>query len=161
MGAFLDGFHGDNAYTFACGQISEEAKQLLVQTRESLFCGIKAAVVGGRVGDISHAVQSHVEAFGYSVVRDFVGHGVGSELHEAPEVPNYGSPGRGARLTPGMTLAIEPMVNEKAWQVHVLSDGWTVKTVDGGLSAHFEHTVAVTGNGPVILTEWQVDPWNL
>jgi methionyl aminopeptidase len=160
-GAFVDGFHGDNAYTFPCGQVSAEAERLLRVTRESLLRGIAAAVPKGRVGDISWAVQSYVEAQGYSVVRSFTGHGVGFELHEAPEVPNFGRPGHGARLIPGMTLAIEPMVNEKDWQVHSLEDGWTVKTRDGGLSAHFEHTVAVTEDGPEILTDWQVDPWRL
>lgn len=159
-GAIVDGFHGDNAYTFPCGKISEEAERLLRVTRASLFEGIKAAVDGNRIGDIGHAVQSYVEAEGFSVVRDFVGHGVGAELHEAPEIPNYGRPGRGARLTPGMTIAIEPMINEKGYRIHILPDGWTVKTLDGGLSAHFEHTVLVTDNGPEILTPWQVDPWN-
>ncbi len=158
-GAIVDGFHGDNAYTFPCGIISKEAEHLLRITRESLFLGIAAAAVGNRVGDIGHAVQSYVEENGYSVVRDFVGHGVGAELHEAPEVPNYGKPGRGARLLPGMTLAIEPMINEKGAGVHVLKDGWTVKTRDGGLSAHFEHTVAITQDGPLIMTPWQVDVW--
>ncbi|NLW78827.1 MAG: type I methionyl aminopeptidase [Ruminococcaceae bacterium] len=158
-GAIVDGFHGDNAYTFACGQVSDEAKRLILTTREALFRGIAAAQAGGRVGDISYAVQSYVEAEGFSVVRDFVGHGVGRELHEAPEVPNFGRAGRGPRLAPGMTLAIEPMINEKGHKVHVLGDGWTVKTTDGGLSAHFEHTVAITKDGPEILTEWQVDPW--
>lgn len=159
VGAKLDGFHGDNAYTFPCGAISAEAEKLLRVTRESLFRGIAAAAPGNRVGDIGHAVQSWVEKEGYGVVRDFVGHGVGFELHEAPEVPNYGSPGRGARLMPGMTLAIEPMINQGTAQVEIRPDGWTVKTRDGGLSAHFEHTIVVTQNGPQILTEWQVDPW--
>ena len=160
-GAIVDGFHGDNAYTFPCGKISEKAERLLRVTRQALFKGIGAALSGNRVGDIGHAVQEYVQAEGFSVVRDFVGHGVGAELHEAPEIPNYGSPGRGARLTPGMTLAIEPMINEKGYRIHILPDGWTVKTLDGGLSAHFEHTVVVTEDGPVILTPWQVDPWSL
>lgn len=159
-GAIVDGFHGDNAYTFPVGKISGEAERLLRVTRASLFAGIKAAQNGNRIGDIGHAVQSFVEAEGFSVVRDFVGHGVGAELHEAPEIPNYGRPGRGARLTPGMTLAIEPMINQKGFKIHILPDGWTVKTLDGGLSAHFEHTVLVTENGPEILTPWQEDPWN-
>ncbi|MDL2294528.1 type I methionyl aminopeptidase [Ruminococcaceae bacterium OttesenSCG-928-D13] len=158
-GAIVDGFHGDNAYTFPCGAIAPEAEKLLRVTRESLFRGIAAAVPGGRVGDIGHAVQSCVEEYGYGVVKDFVGHGVGFDLHEAPEVPNFGHPGRGARLTPGMTLAIEPMINSGDWRVHILADGWTVKTRDGGLSAHFEHTIVITSDGPQILTEWQVDPW--
>ena len=121
-------------------------------TRESLYEGIRAAVYGGRIGDISHAVQAYVEARGYSVVREYVGHGVGASLHEAPEVPNFGRPGHGIRLIPGMTLAIEPMVNLGRPDVRVLGDGWTVKTADGSLSAHFEHTVAITADGPVILT---------
>lgn len=160
-GAIVDGFHGDNAYTFACGAISDEAERLLRTTRASLFKGIEAAVVGGRLGDIGHAVQSFVEAEGFSVVREFVGHGVGLQMHEAPEVPNFGRAGRGPRLSPGMTLAIEPMINEKGAGIHILSDGWTVKTNDGGLSAHFEHSIAITSNGPLILTTWQVDPWSL
>lgn len=159
-GAIIEGFHGDNAYTFPCGSISEEAERLLRVTRLSLLEAIKVVLPGNRIGDIGHAVQSYVEAEGYSVVKEFVGHGVGAELHEAPEIPNYGRPGRGTRLTPGMTLAIEPMINQKGEAIHILKDGWTVKTRDGGLSAHFEHTVAVTDNGPVIMTPWQVDPWN-
>lgn len=160
VGAYVDGFHGDNAYTFPCGAVSEEAEKLLRVTRESLFRAIAAAVPGNRVGDIGHAVQSYVEGFGYGVVREFVGHGVGAELHEAPEIPNYGRGGHGARLTPGMTLAIEPMVNQGTPDVFIEDDDWTVRTADGGLSAHFEHTVAITQNGPEILTAWQVDPWN-
>ncbi len=158
-GALVNGFHGDNAYTFPCGAISGEAERLLRVTRKSLFRGIAAAVPGNRIGDISHAVQSCVEAEGYNVVRAYVGHGVGFELHESPEVPNFGAAGRGARITPGMTLAIEPMVNAGGWEVDTLADGWTVKTRDGSLSAHFEHTIAVTAEGPLILTEWQEDPW--
>ncbi len=160
-GAFIDGFHGDNAYTFACGEVSDEAKRLLLTTRTSLFEGIRAARAGSRVGDISHAVQHCVEAEGFSVVRAFVGHGVGSEMHEAPEVPNYGRAGHGPRLVPGMTIAIEPMVNAGVPGVHILDDGWTVKTDDDEWSAHFEHTVAITDNGPEILTEWEWDPWAL
>lgn len=152
LGAKLDGYHGDNAATFACGDISEEAKRLMDATRESLYEGIKAARAGGRVGDIGHAVQSYVEARGYTVVRQFVGHGVGTHLHEAPEVPNFGTPGRGVRLMPGMTIAIEPMVNAGAAGVEVQPDGWTVLTKDGSLSAHFEHTVAITADGPKIMT---------
>lgn len=152
LGAKFDGYHGDNAATFACGDISEQAKRLIDTTKESLYEGIKAAVVGGRLGDIGYAVQSYVEQRGYSVVRDFVGHGIGTEMHEAPEVPNYGTPGRGIRLMPGMTIAIEPMVNEGHFGVKVLPDGWTVLTQDGSLSAHFEHTVVITPDGPQIMT---------
>ena len=152
VGAYLNGYHGDNAYTFACGDISKEAQALLDATKESLFEGIKQAVAGNRVGDISAAVQGYTEARSYSVVRDFVGHGVGAKLHEEPSVPNFGTPHRGARLIPGMTLAIEPMINAGSHQVRVLDDEWTVVTVDGSLSAHFEHTIAVTGDGPMILT---------
>ena len=152
VGAYLNGYHGDNAYTFACGDISKEAKALLDATKESLFMGIKQAVAGNRVGDISAAVQQYTEARSYSVVRDFVGHGVGAKLHEDPSVPNFGTPHRGARLIPGMTLAIEPMINMGSHEVEVLDDDWTVVTVDGSLSAHFEHTIAITGDGPIIMT---------
>ena len=152
LGAKFEGFHGDNAATFACGDISPEAKRLMDITEQSLYKGIAAAVSGGRIGDISAAVQSFVEANGYSVVRQFVGHGIGRELHEAPEVPNFGTAGRGIRLLPGMTLAIEPMVNAGGYEVKVLPDGWTVLTRDGSLSAHFEHTIAITADGPKILT---------
>ena len=153
LGAMFEGYHGDNAATFACGDISEEAKRLIDTTRESLYEGIKAARAGGRIGDISASIQSYVEARGYSVVRDFVGHGVGTSLHEAPEVPNFGTAGRGVRLMPGMTLAIEPMINMGKAGVKVLPDGWTVITQDGSLSAHFEHTVAITAEGPTIMTK--------
>ncbi|MBQ2972677.1 MAG: type I methionyl aminopeptidase [Ruminococcus sp.] len=152
VGAYLNGYHGDNAYTFACGDITKEAQALLDATKESLFKGIEMAVAGNRVGDISAAVQGYTEARSYSVVRDFVGHGVGAKLHEEPSVPNFGTPHRGARLIPGMTLAIEPMINAGSHQVRVLDDEWTVVTVDGSLSAHFEHTIAITGDGPMILT---------
>ncbi|MBR6509811.1 MAG: type I methionyl aminopeptidase [Clostridia bacterium] len=152
LGAKYGGYHGDNAATFACGDISDEAKRLIETTKESLYEGIKKAVSGGRVGDIGNAVQSYVEARGYSVVRKFVGHGVGSELHESPEIPNYGTAGRGVRLMPGMTIAIEPMINAGGSDVKILPDGWTVLTSDGSLSAHFEHTVAITSSGPKILT---------
>ena len=152
LGAKYEGYHGDNAATFAAGEISEEAKKLLEVTEQSLYRGIAAAIAGNRIGDISNAVQSFVEANGYSVVRDYVGHGIGTSLHEAPEVPNYGRAKHGIRLVPGMTLAIEPMVNEGTFGVDVLSDGWTVLTKDGSLSAHFEHTVAITADGPKILT---------
>lgn len=152
IGAFYEGFTGDNAYTFACGDVSPEAQRLMDTTQESLYEGIKAAKAGNRVGDIGHAVQTYVEARGYSVVRDFVGHGVGAKLHEDPSVPNFGAPGRGVRLLPGMTIAIEPMVNAGVHTVKTLSDGWTTVTTDGKLAAHFEHSIAVTADGPVILT---------
>ena len=152
LGAKFDGYHGDNAATFACGDISPEAKRLIDTTRESLYEGINAARAGSRIGDIGHAVQSYVEARGYTVVRQFVGHGVGTHLHEAPEVPNFGTPGRGIRLIPGMTIAIEPMVNAGGFDVKVQQDGWTVLTKDGSLSAHFEHTIAITADGPKIMT---------
>ena len=152
LGAVLDGYNGDNAATFAAGKISPEAERLINTTRESLYKGIEAAVAGGRIGDISSAVQTYCEERGFSVVRDFVGHGIGAKLHEDPSVPNYGTPGRGVRLLPGMTLAIEPMINMGGYEVRQLSDGWTIKTKDGGLSAHFEHTVVITADGPKILT---------
>ena len=152
LGAMFEGYHGDNAATFACGDITSEAKRLMDATRESLYEGINAARAGGRIGDISSAVQQYVEARGFSVVRQFVGHGIGTKLHEAPEVPNFGTAGRGVRLLPGMTLAIEPMVNIGKPDVKVLSDGWTVLTSDGSLSAHFEHTIVITPDGPQIMT---------
>lgn len=152
LGAELGGYNGDNAATFAAGKVSPEAKRLMDVTQECLYKGIEAARAGGRIGDIGHAVQSLAEAHGYSVVRQYVGHGVGASLHEAPEVPNFGTPGRGVRLLPGMTLAIEPMINVGAPGVKVQPDGWTVLTADGSLSAHFEHTVAITPDGPVIMT---------
>lgn len=152
LGAMYEGYHGDNAATFAVGDVSPEAKRLMDVTRESLYEGINAARPGGRIGDISHAVQSYVEANGFSVVRQFVGHGVGTKLHEDPEVPNFGKAGHGFRLMSGMTLAIEPMVNAGDYQVRVLKDGWTTVTSDGSLSAHFEHTVVITEDGPKIMT---------
>ncbi|MGN0462046.1 MAG: type I methionyl aminopeptidase [Ruminococcus sp.] len=152
VGAFFDGFHGDNAYTFKCGKVSPEAEALLKATEESLYEGIKQAKAGNRVGDIGSAVQKYVKSRSYSVVRDFVGHGVGAKLHEEPSVPNYGTPGRGVRLIPGMTIAIEPMVNVGDYKVKVLSDEWTTVTADGSLAAHFEHTVAITSDGPQIMT---------
>lgn len=152
-GAAVHGWNGDNAYTFACGSVDSRAQKLLDVTKEALYRGIAAAVPGNRIGDISAAVQQYVEENGFSVVRNYVGHGVGRELHEDPEVPNYGQAGRGPRLVSGMVIAIEPMVNEKSHVVKTLSDGWTVVTADGGLSAHFEHTIAITPNGPVILTQ--------
>lgn len=152
VGAYINGFHGDNAATFGAGDISKEAAALMQATEESLYEGIRAAVAGNRIGDIGAAVQRYVEVRGYSVVRQFVGHGVGTNLHEDPSVPNYGTPGRGSRLTPGMTLAIEPMINAGVSDVTIQKDGWTTVTADGKLSAHFEHTVAITPDGPVILT---------
>ena len=152
VGAYIGGYHGDSAYTFACGEITPEAQRLLDTTRESLYMGIKQAVKGNRTGDIGHAVQKYVEARGYSVVREYTGHGVGASVHEDPGVPNYGTPHRGIRLEEGMVIAIEPMINEGKPGVRQLSDGWTVVTTDGKLSAHFEHTVAITADGPVILT---------
>lgn len=152
LGAKKDGYNGDNAATFACGNISEEAKRLMDTTRESLYEAIKFAVPGGKLGDISSAVQRYCEERGYGVVREYTGHGIGKALHEDPSVPNYGTAGRGVRLLPGMTIAIEPMINQGTARVKVLPDGWTVKTLDSKLSAHFEHTVAITKDGPVILT---------
>jgi methionyl aminopeptidase len=152
FGVFFGGFYGDAALTMAVGEISARARALLKVTEESLYTAIAAANTSNRLSDISYAVQSHVEARGFSVVRDFVGHGIGKQLHESPQVPNYGVPGKGVKLKPGMVLAIEPMINEKGPDVKVLEDGWTAVTCDGGLSAHFEHTVAITEHGPEILT---------
>lgn len=152
VGAYWGGFHGDCAATFACGKISSEAEKLIAVTRQSFFEGMKFARQGFRVSDISHAVQTHVEANGFSVVRAFIGHGVGEALHEAPEVPNFGSPGRGPRLVRGMTIAVEPMVNQGTYDVKVLTDKWTTVTVDGKLSAHYENTVLITDGEPEILT---------
>ena len=152
VGAFWKGFHGDCAATFACGRISPTAEKLISVTKQSFFEGIKMARQGYRVSDISHAVQSYVEENGFSVVRTFVGHGVGEKLHEEPEVPNYGSPGRGPRLIKGMTLAIEPMVNVGGPDVRILRDKWTTVTSDGSLSAHYENTVLITDGEPEILT---------
>jgi methionyl aminopeptidase len=153
LGAAKNGYNGDNAATFAVGTCSPEAKRLMDTTREAMFKGIEQAVPGNRIGDIGFAVQSYCEERGYGVVREYVGHGVGTKLHEEPSVPNFGHAGRGIRLLPGMTLAIEPMINLGTYKVKRLSDGWTVKTADGKLSAHFENTVAITPNGPVILTK--------
>ena len=152
VGAYIGGFHGDCACTVPCGEVSDEAKRLIEVTRQSFYEGIQFAREGCRVSDISSAVQTYVEANGFSVVRSFVGHGVGQKLHESPEVPNFGRPGHGVRLQAGMTLAIEPMVNVGGYDVRVLSDGWTVKTKDGKLSAHYENTVAITDGAPEILT---------
>ena len=152
VGALYQGFHGDCAATFACGAISTEARRLIDVTRQSFFEGIRCAVRGGRVQDISHAIQTYVESNGFSVVRSFVGHGVGRQLHEEPEVPNFGQAGRGPRLLPGMTIAVEPMVNAGTYEVRVLKDGWTTVTADGKLSAHYENTVLITDGEPEILT---------
>lgn len=153
VGAFIGGYHGDTAYTFAVGNVSEEAAQLLKVTNESLYKGIEKAVKGNRIGDISHAVEEHCTSYGYGVVKQYIGHGVGRKLHESPEVPNFGAAGRGPRLVQGMTIAIEPMINAVGEEVKVLPDGWTVLTKSGSLSAHFEHTIAITSEGPVILTK--------
>ena len=152
VGAFVDGFHGDCAATFPCGKVSEEALRLIQVTQQSFWEGVKHARAGQRVSDISHAVQQYVERHGYSVVRDFVGHGVGTKLHEAPEVPNFGPAGHGPRLQPGMTIAVEPMVCQGGWQVRVLEDKWTTVTADGSLAAHYENTILITEGDPEILT---------
>ena len=152
VGAYYKGFHGDCAATFPCGAVSPEAKKLIEVTKQSFFEGIAYATRGHRVSDISHAIQTYVESNGYSVVRPFVGHGVGAQLHEEPEVPNFGPAGRGPRLLPGMTLAIEPMVNAGTHDVRILKDGWTTVTSDGKLSAHYENTVLITDGEPEILT---------
>ncbi len=152
VGAYIDGFHGDAAKTFAVGQISDEAKALLAVTEESLMLAISMAKPGVRIGDLSAAIQEYNESRGYGVVREYVGHGVGSELHEDPEVPNFGRAGHGPRLAAGMVIAIEPMITAGSPAVKVLPDGWTVKTKDGSLAAHFEHTIAITSDGAQILT---------
>lgn len=152
IGAFVDGFCGDSAWTYPVGSIDPEVQLLLTTTEEALFEGIEQARVGNRLSDISHAVQSRTEKQGFSVVRDFVGHGVGRQMHEAPQIPNFGLPGKGPRLKSGMTLAIEPMVNVGNYHVDVLADNWTVVTRDKSWSAHFEHTIALTDGEPVILT---------
>ena len=152
VGAYIGGFHGDCACTVPCGAVSDEAKRLIEVTRQSFYEGIKFAREGFRVSDISAAVQAYVEKNGFSVVRAYVGHGVGENLHESPEVPNFGRPGHGIRLQRGMTLAVEPMVNVGVYDVKVLPDGWTVKTRDGKLSAHYENTIAITDGEPEILT---------
>lgn len=151
-GANYNGYHGDAARTFAVGQISEEAENLINVTRESFFKGVEKAIVGNRLTDISSTIQEYAEARGYSVVRDYVGHGIGTKMHEDPEVPNYGRPGRGPKLMNGMVLAIEPMINIGSYQVETQSNDWTVVTKDGTLSAHYENTVAILSNGPEILT---------
>ena len=156
VGVALNGYFGDSAITVPVGQVSEAAAMLLRVTEESLYKAIERVRPGARVSDIGHAVQQHVEAYGFSVVREFVGHGIGQQMHEDPQIPNYGEPGRGQRLAPGMVLAIEPMVNAGKPAVKVLSDGWTAVTRDRSLSAHFEHTVAVTASEPWVLTAREV-----
>lgn len=153
LGARFNGYVGDNAATYAAGDISPEAQRLSNTTKESLYEGIRVCVAGGRIGDIGATIARYCEQRGFSVVREYTGHGIGSELHEDPSVPNFGTPGRGVRLMPGMTLAIEPMINMGKAAIRRMPDGWTVKTQDGKLSAHFEHTVAVTADGPRILTQ--------
>ena len=154
VGAFYQGFHGDSAKTFGVGRISDEAQRLIDVTKESFHRGAAQAIAGNRLGDIGHAVFEYASSQGYGVVRRYVGHGVGHDLHEDPEVPNFGTAGRGARLFPGMTIAIEPMINQGTHEVKEKSDGWTVVTADGKLSAHYEHTVLVTPEGePILLTD--------
>ena len=152
VGAFYKGYHGDAARTIPVGTVSDEAKKLIEVTRESFFRGIDQLKVGNRIGDIGHAIDSHVVANGFSTVKRYIGHGIGTELHQSPDVPNYGTEGRGTRLLAGMTLAIEPMVNVGGENVRDLSDGWTVKTADGTLSAHYENTVALTADGVIVMT---------
>lgn len=153
VGAVINGYHGDSAVTLPVGEITSEAKRLLEVTEQSLYAGIEKALVENRLSDVSHEIQTYVEGNGMSVVRDYVGHGIGSNMHEEPQIPNFGKPGRGPRLKPGMTLAIEPMVNLGTFEVKTLEDNWTVVTEDGKLSAHFEHTIAITEKGPQILTK--------
>ncbi|NLC38715.1 MAG: type I methionyl aminopeptidase [Clostridia bacterium] len=153
IGVEINGYHGDAAATWPVGEIDEEVERLLKVTEESLMRGIQQALVDNRLGDISHAIQEYVEKNGFSVVRDYVGHGIGSRMHEDPQVPNFGTPGRGPRLRAGMTLAIEPMVNMGTYEVTTVADNWTVVTKDGKPSAHFEHTIAITPEGPEILTK--------
>jgi methionyl aminopeptidase len=152
VGVTLDGYIADSAYTFGVGEIDAESQRLLDAAQDALAAGIAEAVVGNRVGDVSHAVQTVVEGAGFSVIRSLVGHGVGRYYHEDPHIPNFGEPGRGPRLSDGMTIAIEPMITAGSADVHVMDDGWTIRTADGSMSAHFEHTVAITGDGPRILT---------
>ena len=152
VGAYIGGFHGDCAATYACGKISDEAQRLIDVTRQSFFEGIAQAREGNRISDISHAVQAYVEANGFSVVREYVGHGVGRNMHEAPEIPNYGAPGHGPKLLRGMTIAVEPMVNAGTAAIRQMSDGWTVKTRDGKYAAHYENTILITAGEPEILT---------
>lgn len=149
----LDGYLADSAWSYGVGEMSQEAQNLLDATKESLYLGIEEAVIGNRIGDISHAIQSYVEPKGYSVVRDFVGHGIGKSMHEDPQVPHYGTPGRGPRLTEGMVLTIEPMINLGTFRMKLDDNQWTARTIDGKLSAQYEHTIAITEDGPMILTD--------
>ena len=156
VGACIDGYHGDSARTFPVGKVSAEAAKLIAVTKQSFYEGVSALRVGNRVGDIGHAIDTYVRKNGFSVVRKYVGHGVGADVHESPDVPNFGTPGRGPRLCAGMVLAIEPMVNIGTYEVRELADGWTVKTGDGRLSAHYENTVALTEDGIINLTEVEI-----
>ena len=153
VGAYYKGFHGDSARTYAVGRVSEEAERLIKATEESFYAGIAAVKSGNRIGDVGNAIDTHVKGYGYSTVKKYIGHGIGKELHEAPDVPNFGTAGRGVRICSGLALAIEPMVNIGTDRVIDLADGWTVKTADGKLSAHYENTVVLTDNGLLILTE--------
>ena len=153
VGAYIGGYHGDCAGTYPCGQVSDEALRLIRVTQDSFFEGLKFAREGYRLSDISHAVQTFVEANGYSVVREYVGHGIGRNMHEAPEVPNYGKPGHGPRLLRGMTIAVEPMVNAGTAAIKQMPDGWTVKTADGKYAAHYENTILITAGDPELLTD--------
>ncbi|MEC9485224.1 MAG: type I methionyl aminopeptidase [Candidatus Izemoplasma sp.] len=152
IGAYYKGYHGDSAWTYAVGDISDEAKRLMDVTKASLFKGLEQAKAGNRLSDISHAIQTYAERHGYSVVREFVGHGLGKELHEDPQIPNFGLPGKGTLLKPGMTFAIEPMINMGRKEVKVLKDNWTAVTIDGSLSAHYEHSIVITEDKPILLT---------
>ncbi|MBP3962336.1 type I methionyl aminopeptidase [Paenibacillus lignilyticus] len=149
----LNGWLADSAWSYAVGKVSAQAKKLLKVTEEAMYKGIEQAVVGNRMGDVSNAIQKHAEAEGFSVVREFIGHGIGQDMHEEPQVPHYGPAGRGIRLKAGMVMTIEPMLNTGVWQSKIDSDGWTARTMDGGLSAQYEHTIAITDEGPIILTK--------
>ena len=156
VGAYYKGFHGDSARTFPVGRVSAEAEKLIAVTKQSFYEGLSAVKVGNRVGDIGHAIDTYVRRFGFGTVRRYVGHGVGRDVHESPDVPNFGTPGRGPRLCEGLVIAIEPMINQGSFEVKELSDGWTVKTADGKLSAHYENTVALTPDGVINLTEVEI-----
>ena len=156
VGAFYKGYHGDSARTFPVGKVSDEAARLIAVTKQSFYEGLGAVKIGNRIGDIGHAVDSYVRSFGFSTVRKYVGHGIGRDVHEAPDVPNFGTPGRGPRLCAGLVIAIEPMINVGTHEVQVLPDGWTVKTADRKLSAHYENTVALTEDGVINLTEVEI-----
>lgn len=152
MGLILDGWHADRAVTYPVGEVTAESERLLDVTEQSFWKGVEVCVVGNRLGDVSHAIQAHVEKAGFSVVREYSGHGIGRDMHEDPQVPNYGTPGRGAKIEEGLVLAIEPMVTAGSWETELKEDGWTVVTKDGSFAAHYEHTVAVTADGPIVLT---------